>query len=110
MRRRACLFVVVQLLVTGCARPTEPVAPSDEGYGYGKVDDPGAGADAVAAKLPTSCVGVPCAPPRVCRLLSTSDPAGVAHAYCLGPDDALCKLDPEICQDRACGRWPELCK
>ena len=102
--------LVLVVLAVGCAKPTEPAAPRGEGYGYENVDDPAAEADSAAAQLPTSCASARCKPPRVCRLLSTSNPGGVAHAYCLGPDDELCKMDPEICQDTVCRTQPGLCE
>ena len=81
-----------------CSKPAEPATPSEEGYGYENEEDPAAEAEGRVANRPTSCARVRCAAPRVCRLLSTSDPDGVARAYCVGPDDDLCRLDPEICR------------
>ena len=100
----------LSLFLWGCARSGEPASPSGEAYGYEDVDDPLAEADAAEAKLPTSCARMHCSPPRVCRLISTKDPGGGAHAYCLGPDDDLCKIDPELCHDGTCRTDRELCR
>lgn len=103
-------LLLLTVLASGCAKSTDPATSPIDGYGYENVNDPGAEAEARAAKRPTSCVGVSCAPPRVCRLLSTSDPGAIARAYCLGPDDDLCKLDPQLCQDSICRTQPGLCE
>ena len=98
------------VVFSGCARPTEPASPSEGEYGYGSVDDPSAEAQAAEAQLPTSCAKVRCPAPRVCRLLSLTDPGGDARAHCLGPDDDLCKIDPEICTEDICRTEPALCQ
>ena len=81
------------LVVSACARPAEPA-----GYGYQSSDDPLAESRAEEAELPTSCEHVRCLPPRVCRVVSLEDPAGIAHAWCLGPDDDVCQSDPALCR------------
>lgn len=101
--------LVLLVVAGGCAKPAELAAPRGQGYGYENVDDPGAEAESAAARLPTTCASARCTSPRVCRLLSTSNPGGIAHAYCLGPDDELCKMDPKICQDGICRTQPGLC-
>jgi hypothetical protein len=83
--------------------------PSNDGYGYQDEDDPLADGEKAEAKLPTSCARARCRPPEVCRLLSMRSPGGVAHAYCLGPDDDLCRLDPELCREEACRTNPGVC-
>jgi hypothetical protein len=95
---------------TGCGKPAEAPSRSDDGYGYEYADDPLVGSEAADATCPTSCESVRCVPGKVCRVLSMTNPGGVARAYCLGPDDDLCKLDPEVCQDEACRTDPGLCR
>lgn len=96
-------------LLAGCATPVAPAAPP-AAYGYELDDDPLADTEGADAKRLTSCADVRCPSPKVCRLLSLTDPGGVAHPYCLGQGDDLCKLDPELCRDDTCRTSPGLCK
>jgi hypothetical protein len=101
MTVRVVAGVLAVLSVVGCVKSAEPaIAPDEdqEGYGYENDDDPGATIEAREAKLPTSCADLNCPPPSVCRLLDTTDPGGVAHAYCLTPGEGLCKVDPYVCE------------
>lgn len=108
LRRLLLPILAMAAAVAGCSKPAEH-PQSRAGYAYENVDDPAAEIDRREAKLSTSCAGVHCASPRVCRLLSTRDHDGVAHAYCLGPTDDLCRIDPELCSDQICRTQPGVC-